>query len=309
MKVLVIQQRYGIGDMVILLPYIHAVSKKFNTPVSLLAKETSKASDLLAEDKHVDEIINLDKEKDGINGFFKLSNELRKRNFDKVFIFNNSLRYKLICLVAGIKSINQYSLLKNFAKKDNLVLSAKNFTENIIKKTVSTEPNLNIASTNNNTDKSFKHICLAISASGETKRWPINNYIKLSQELVKTNKCKFYIAGGTNDIDLINKFKNSDVGKNCDSFEKLSIKQTLPIIKNCNLVVSNDTGFAHIGCALGVKTLTLFMDSPVMTYGKYSSKMIAIEPEGLKNQTVHNTLGKDSISFSEVLNKAKELLD
>ena len=132
MKVLVIQQRYGIGDMVILLPYIHAVSKKFNTPVSLLAKETSKASDLLAEDKHVDEIINLDKEKDGINGFFKLSNELRKRNFDKVFIFNNSLRYKLICLVAGIKSINQYSLLKNFAKKDNLVLSAKNFTENII---------------------------------------------------------------------------------------------------------------------------------------------------------------------------------
>ena len=70
MKVLVIQQRYGIGDMVILLPYIHAVSKKFNTPVSLLAKETSKASDLLAEDKHVDEIINLDKEKDGINGFF-----------------------------------------------------------------------------------------------------------------------------------------------------------------------------------------------------------------------------------------------
>ncbi len=308
MKVLVIQQRYGIGDMVILLPYIHAVSKKFNTPVSLLAKETSKASDLLSEDKHVDEIINLDKEKDGINGFFKLSNELRKRNFDKVFIFNNSLRYKLICLVAGIKSINQYSLLKNFRKKDNLVHSAKIFTENITKKTVSTEPHLNIASENSNTDESFKHICLGVSASGETKRWPINNYIKLSQELVKTYKCKFYIAGGPNDVDLINKFKNSDVGKNCKSFEKLSIKQTLPIIKNCSLVVSNDTGFAHIGCALGVKALTLFMDSPVKTYGKYSSKMIPIEPKGLKNQTVHNTLGKDSISFSEVLNKAKELL-
>ena len=61
MKVLVIQQRYGIGDMVILLPYIHAISKKFNTPVGLLAKETSKASDLLAEDKHVDEVINIEK--------------------------------------------------------------------------------------------------------------------------------------------------------------------------------------------------------------------------------------------------------
>ena len=83
----------------------------------------------------------------------------------------------------------------------------------------------------------------------------------------------------------------------------------MPIIKSCNLAVSNDTGFAHIACALGVKTLTLFMDSPVITYGKYSSRMSVIEPKGLKNQTVHNTLGKDLISFDEVLEKTRELLN
>ena len=55
MKILIIQQRYGIGDMVIFLPYIHAISKKFNTPVSLLAKESSKANDILEEDKHINE--------------------------------------------------------------------------------------------------------------------------------------------------------------------------------------------------------------------------------------------------------------
>ena len=44
----------------------------------------------------VDEIINLDKQKDGIKGFFNLSNELKKRKFDQVFIFNSSLRYNLI---------------------------------------------------------------------------------------------------------------------------------------------------------------------------------------------------------------------
>ena len=78
MKVLVIQQRYGIGDMVILLSYIHAISKKFNTPVSLLAKESSKAVDLFAEDDHVDEVITLDKEKDGLKGIFYLSKLARK---------------------------------------------------------------------------------------------------------------------------------------------------------------------------------------------------------------------------------------
>ena len=34
------------------------------------------ASDLLSNDEHVDEIIVLDKDKDGIFGFFKLSNEI-----------------------------------------------------------------------------------------------------------------------------------------------------------------------------------------------------------------------------------------
>ena len=110
MKILIIQQRRGIGDLIIFLPYIHAISKKFSTRVSLLVKENSKASDLLAEDDHVDEIIILDKEKDGLGGFFKLSNELKKRKFDKVFIFNSSLRYLLISKIAGIKKISQYPL-------------------------------------------------------------------------------------------------------------------------------------------------------------------------------------------------------
>ena len=306
MKILIIQQRYGIGDLIIFLPYIHAISKKFNTRISLLVKESSRASDLLSDDNHVDEIIILDKEKDGLSGFFKLSNEFKRRRFDKVFIFNSSLRYNLIAKFAGIKSIHQYPL---FRSKDNVVHSAKIFTENVIGEIVSTEPNLKIKNTSNNFDKNLKHICLAISASGPTKRWDIHNYIKLCQELTKNQKCKFYIAGGTNDVSLINQFKNSDVGKNCESFEKFSIKQTLPIIKNCDLAICNDTGFAHIACALGVKTLTLFMDSPVMAYGKYSSRMTVIEPEGEKDSTAHDTLGKDKISFQKVLAKASRMLD
>ncbi len=97
MKLLLVQVRSGIGDMILAgLPYIHALSKKFNTKLSLLAKESSKASDLFSEDEHIDEIITLDKEKDGIGGIFKLSNELKKKKFDKIFIFNSSLRYNLI---------------------------------------------------------------------------------------------------------------------------------------------------------------------------------------------------------------------
>ena len=306
MKILIIQQRYGIGDMVIFLPYIHAISKKFGIPISLLSKESSKATDVLGEDRHISEIITLDKEKDGLSGFFKLSKELKKRNFDKVFIFNSSLRYKLIAKFSGIKSIHQYPL---FRSKDNIVNSAKVFTESVIGKTVSTEPNLKIEFTKNNHDKNFKHICLGISASGPTKRWDIKNYIKLCQELKKNINCKFYIAAGRNDINLINELKNSDVGNNCVSFENLRIKETLPIIKNCDCYIGSDTGFAHLSVALGIKVITLFMDSPVMAYGRYSSRMITIEPEGENDSTTHDTLGKDRISFNKVLSEAIKLLN
>ena len=307
MKILCINTRKGIGDQVLFTSYIHAISKKFKTPVSLLAKENSKAKDLFADDNHINEIIALEKEMDGIGGIFKLTNNLKKRNFDKVFIFNSSLRYNIIAKLAGIKSINQYPL---FRSKDNIVLSAKIFTEDIINQVVSTEPNLIIKKTDNNLDKNFKHLCLGISASGPTKRWGINNYIKLAEKINKKIKCKFYIAGGENDIDLINKFKNSSVGKDSFSFEKMSIKETLQFISGCDLYIGNDTGWAHISVALKVKALTIFCDSPVAAYGSYSSKMITVEPEGImKGTTTHDTLGKDKISFEEVYNKSIKILN
>ena len=46
-----------------------------------------------------------------------------------------------------------------------------------------------------------------------------------------------------------------------------------------------------------------------MAYGRYSSRMTTIEPKGEKDTTAHNTLGKDNISFNEVLTKAIHLLN
>ena len=307
MKVLIIQAKMGVGDMIIYLPYIHAISKKYKSSVSILVKDSSRAKELLAEDNHINEIINLEKNLDGIKGIFKLSKEIKKRNFDKIFIFNSSLRYNLVARLAGIKSIYQYPLLRG---KDNIVLSAKIFTEDVTNEVVSTEPNLIIKKTDNNLDRSFKNICLGISASGPTKRWDINNYIKLAEKINKKIKCKFYLAGGKNDIDLINKFKNSSVGRNSLSFEKMNIKETLQYISGCDLYIGNDTGWAHISVALNVKALTIFCDSPVSAYGSYSSKMFTVEPEGIaKGTTTHDTLGKDKISFDEVYNQSIQMLN
>ena len=318
MKVLVIQPKIGMGDMVIYLPYIHAISKKYQMPVSILVKENSRANQLLAEDQHIDEIILLDRSKnnsgshDGLSGFIKLSKEIKLKNFDKVFIFNSSLRYLLISKLAGIKNISQYPL---FRKKDNIVTSAKIFTEYELGSIVSTQPELKINQesfnkVNQSFSKEFKHICLGISASGPTKRWDIENFLSLCKKVNKKIPSKFYLAAGNNDKDLIDKFLNSEISKNCTSFQDLKIKETMPIIKNCDLYVGNDTGWLHISSALGIKCLALFMDSPVQAYGKYSKNINIIVPEGeTEETTTHDTLGADKISFEKVFEKSIELLN
>ena len=318
MKGLVIQPKIGMGDMVIYLPYIHAISKKYQKPVSILVKENSRAKQLLAEDKHIKEILILDRTKkntgahDGLSGFLKLSKDLKFKKFDKVFIFNSSLRYFLISRMAGIKNISQYPL---FRKKDNVVTSAKIFTENELGEIVSTQPELKISDDKFNKAKQkfsndFKHICLGISASGPTKRWDIKNFIKLCININARTPSKFYLAAGNNDKDLIDQFFNSELSNNCISFKDLKISETLPIIKNCNLYIGNDTGWLHISSALGIKCLAIFMDSPVQAYGKYSKNIDVIVPEGeTEETTTHDTLGADKIPFEKVFNKSIELLN
>ena len=62
MKVLVIQNRMGIGDMVIFLPYIEAISKYYGVPVSILVKENTKCLEYLGDNPNINKIIILDRD-------------------------------------------------------------------------------------------------------------------------------------------------------------------------------------------------------------------------------------------------------
>ncbi len=313
MKVLVVQQRYGIGDMLIFLPYLKALSEKNNVKISLLAKKTSRSSELFKSENFLDEIIDLDSTKDGISGFFNLSKEIKKRKFDKIYIFNGSLRYKLIAIFAGIKSIYQYPL---FTSKDILFQTAKVFTEPLVGKILSTEPNLLLkeedvreAKSTYRINEKTKNIVLGVSASGPTKRWDIENYIKLATQLSQHKECKFFIAVGKDDLEIIDKIKRSNINPICMTMEKLSISNILTIIKNCNLYIGNDTGFMHMSAALGIKSIGIFTDSPAYSYSGYSKNIIPIVPGGETiESTTHNTLGKDRISLEDVLETAKKVL-
>ena len=82
MKILAIQNRMGIGDMVIFLPFIEAISENFNSPITLLVKESSKAKEYLYNNSKIKQIVDLNRgnkkngHHDGIFGFFSTKKKI-----------------------------------------------------------------------------------------------------------------------------------------------------------------------------------------------------------------------------------------
>ena len=139
------------------------------------------------------------------------------------------------------------------------------------------------------------NILLGIGGSGPTKRTPANKLIEFMKLTLKEYDCKFFLATGKEEEeqkilnDIILSFKEK-----CISLDKLSISETLPIIKNCKIAICNDTSFSHLSAALGVPTIVLMCDSPLL-YGSYSSKMYPVIPDGMKTVS-HNSRGKEKIN-------------
>ena len=318
MKILAIQNRMGIGDMVIFLPFIESIAENFNSPVSLLVKESSKANEYLKNNNKINKIINLKRSNknngyhDGILGFLRLIKELKKYSFDKVFIFNSSLRYYLICKLAGIKEIYQYPLFKK--KEQNIIEAAKSL---LLKKlNLKVESNPRIFLEENSIQKAKEkfnisdeklNILLGIGGSGPTKRIPSNKFIELIKLTLNEYDCKFFLATGQEEDEqkILNEI-NLSYNEKCVSLDKLSISEILPIIKNCRLAVCNDSSFSHFSASLGLPTIVLMSDTPLL-YGNYSPQMFPILPEGSKIVS-HGTNGKEKINSEDIFKRLKTII-
>ena len=150
MKILAVQNRMGIGDMIIFLPFIEAIAKKFASPVSILVKENTKPTEILKNNSYIDNIIYLDRNDRtqegrhfGFIGTLNLASDIQKYNFDKVFIFNSSLRFRLIMKIAKIKDIYQYKLFDK--KKQNIIKTAQDFLYRSINLDVESKPTISIS--------------------------------------------------------------------------------------------------------------------------------------------------------------------
>jgi heptosyltransferase II len=321
MKILAVQNRMGIGDMVIFLPYIEAIANKFGVPVSILVKENSKAIQFLVDNEKIDEIIILDRDNkskngrhDGVLGSINLAKDLKQYNFDKIFIFNSSFRFNLIAKIARIKNIYQYPLFEK--KNQHIINTAKKFLKKKINLDVESDPrilinnkSINEARIKYKINDNHLNILLGIGGSGPTKRIPSETFINFMKLISKKHSCIFFLATGKNDEEqkILNEILDTNFKEKCIPLDNLNLKEIMPIIKNCKISICNDSSFSHLSAALGIKTIVLMSDTPLL-YGSYSPRMYPIIPDG-ENTVTHDTHGKNRIDSNKIFEKLNNILN
>ena len=285
-----------------------------------MVRDSSKSEEYLTDTKYINAIHILERndqsngKHDGLLGAINLIKYLKDKNFDKIFIFNSSFRFNLIARCAGIKEIYQYPLFEK--NKQHITKAAKFLLESSLNIKKFDDPYIEINKNEAekliskfNINKDDLNLLLGIGGSGPTKRIPPKTFIKFMKKIADIKKCKFFLATGKNEDEqkILNEIMNSKFGYLCTSLDNLSIKDTLPIIQMCNAAVCNDTSFSHLSAALGVNTITLMADTPLI-YGSYSSKMHPIIPDG-ETDVTHNTLGKDRINSDKIFEKLIDILN
>ena len=206
----------------------------------------------------------------------------------------------------------------HYLKKANNILQIlqKKFLKNKLNLEVTEDPEIEIKDVKITEsidkfqiNKNETNILLGIGGSGSTKRIPARIFLNVIEKISKKKTCKFFLATGQNKEEqiILNEILQSKFKNLCVPLDNLSIKEILPIIKNCNISVCNDSSFSHLSAALGVKTITLMADTPLI-YGNYSSRMFPIIPDEEEIVT-HNTLGKDKINPQKIFDKIIKIIN
>jgi heptosyltransferase-2 len=126
-----------------------------------------------------------------------------------------------------------------------------------------------------------KIFAIAPGAGFYTKRWPLEYYKTLIENILKYQQCKIVILGDENDK------QQGTVLAECENVIDLtghfSLLQSAVMISKCKALISNDSGLMHMATAVKTPVLAIF-GSTVKEFGffPYRSKSIVVENVGLK---------------------------
>ena len=319
-RILIIDPGKGWGQFVSKMYCFQKLSEHQNSKVVFLTKKSTQAEYYLEDTSFCEKVIYLDQPKKGIGhiinnikSLINNINEINKFNFKACYVFHPSLRYLLIANFSNIKEIWGLGFkFQNFFLKRNkkLYLSffAKTKGDNealeFVKKITNTSK-IDYKPLSSEENSLRDTVGIIIAASGNEKRWSINNYLKVIKFLKEKNYKKFLIISGldqSKEEELINQNFRDTIDTTFTADKK--INDVIPYLKRCKFCIGNDTGFSHLSVNLDIETMVIQGDCPPQTYSKLL-KHIDIESNVTRSSTSIHTIKAEKVldELSNFLNR------
>jgi len=208
----------------------------------------------------------------GVFGLYKLSKELRNLRIDAVADLHNVLRSKILkAFLFDIKTVQidkgraekkalvsgqRFQQLKTTHQRYASVFEKLGFPVDLSNPTFPKKESLSQNTSKIMGNKTKKWIGVAPFAAHESKMYPLDLLEQIIEALSKTYKVVFF-GGGENEINILNalesKFQNT-----INVAGKLTLEDELNLISNLDVMLSMDSGNAHIAAMLGVKVVTIW---------------------------------------------------
>ncbi|MDP2767786.1 MAG: glycosyltransferase family 9 protein [Candidatus Methanoperedens sp.] len=101
------------------------------------------------------------------------------------------------------------------------------------------------------------------------KHWPALKFAQAADKLIDEFKAKVVILGDASERKIAEVMVYAMRNKPIDLTGKTGLEILPGIIKNCNLLITNDGGPMHMAVALGVKSVSVFGPVSEAVYGPY----------------------------------------
>lgn len=150
----------------------------------------------------------------------------------------------------------------------------------------------NIALSHLNIDKDCQPIvAIAPAANWHAKTWPIENFIRLIQEIMTRKgplqNARFAISAAPSEYESIKLlFSAAPLNRFINLIHDISLLEVGECFKHCTLFIGNDSGLMHLACASGVPTIGLFGPTRDDLYAPIGKQCCVVRtPESFKELT------------------------
>jgi len=334
-RLLIIQTAF-IGDAILTLPLIQEL-KKVNPERIIDVITIPKCMEIFKASPYTDRVISFDKRgsEKSIPELIKFAKKINLSKYDKLICLHRSLRSAILSFLikAGIKagfstssfpyvfdSVVDYRFDYHEVRR-NLVFCEKEFDNENWRILPEVKTHNNYFEEKLIFESEFNKGIIAIAPGSvwQTKKYPLEEFLRLT-EILAAKGFSFIIIGDSKEEGAGEEFFRKFPGQALNFCGKLSIPESIELLRMCRLLITNDSAPTHFGVAAGIKVLTIYT-STVPNFGFYpynwGSDFIGLDDLACKPCGIHgyNECPKGHFSCAKMLKaemiaaKAEKMLD